>query len=192
MARGLPRQWERGSGAWSATYSRRKRRRSSGLAQRHQVPDNKGLFKSIREWVPAGAGLCKAKGHMKKGSFLFVYGSLRSGEASDLSLQSGSRLVGPDRINGKLYEVGWYPGVKTPESNDYDPRGPLVSGEVYELLDDGLIRHLDSYEGYPNLFNRHQVETERSRFVWVYTYNGTVGENQLVASGDWLLERNAA
>jgi gamma-glutamylcyclotransferase (GGCT)/AIG2-like uncharacterized protein YtfP len=123
---------------------------------------------------------------MKKGDLLFVYGTLRQGESADLSLRSGAEFVADDVINGNLYEVSWFPGVKLLSTNDYDPSRPVVFGSVFRLNDEGLIRHLDAYEGYPNLYDRQQVETGGSRFVWVYTYRNSVGENQRIASGDWL------
>lgn len=131
---------------------------------------------------------------MKKGDKLFVYGSLRTGQGMDLSIRSGARFLCMDKINGLLYEPSWFPGVKRldVDENDFNPNLSTVVGEVYEITDDAMPRQLDSYEGYPNLFDRIQVETERSHLVWVYTYNPTVGDNQLVSGGDWLAERAAA
>lgn len=125
---------------------------------------------------------------MKKGDKVFVYGSLRKGESADLSMRSGSRFLCFDRINGLLYGVSWFPGFKALDlpGNDFNPNLATVSGEVYEVTDDALCRQLDSYEGYPNLYTRIQIETERSHLVWVYVYNGEVGDNQLVVTGDWL------
>lgn len=133
---------------------------------------------------------------MKKGDKVFVYGSLRQGESNDLSIRSGAQFLCLDKINGLLYGVSWFPGVKLLDTrSDFNPNLATVIGEVYEVTDDALPRQLDSYEGYPNLYDRRQVETERSHLVWVYTYNPTVGDNQLVSSGDWLnreSEREAA
>jgi gamma-glutamylcyclotransferase (GGCT)/AIG2-like uncharacterized protein YtfP len=125
---------------------------------------------------------------MKKGDLLFVYGTLRQGESADLSLKSGAKLIGADTINGLIYNIGWFPGVHLPKNTDngFDPRLPEVHGEVFEITDDAMVRQLDNYEGYPNLYDRSQVETSRSRFVWVYTYNGSPGDNQRIVSGDWL------
>jgi gamma-glutamylcyclotransferase (GGCT)/AIG2-like uncharacterized protein YtfP len=123
---------------------------------------------------------------MEIDDLVFVYGSLRRGETADLSMRSGSEFIGEDTINGKLYGVSWFPGVKDVNTTGFDPSCPVVHGEVYRLKDKGLIRHLDAYEGYPDLYDRVQVETGNSRFVWVYTYNYSVADNQRVMSGDWL------
>jgi gamma-glutamylcyclotransferase (GGCT)/AIG2-like uncharacterized protein YtfP len=122
---------------------------------------------------------------MKKGDLLFVYGTLRQGEANDLSIKSGAELVGDDSINGRLYDLGWYPGVKLLKNNGFDHRLPSVTGTVFLLTDDNIVRHLDSYEGYPNLYDRSVVKTAEGREAWVYTYNDEVGDNQCIRTGDW-------
>ena len=132
---------------------------------------------------------------MKVGDLIFVYGSLRQGESADLSLSSGCEFVGEDSVNGLLFDISWFPGVVLTKNSGFDPKLPEVYGEVYRIKDAKMTRQLDSYEGYPNLYGRSQVETSRSRFVWVYTYNGIVGDNQRIMSGDWLnqdLERKSA
>jgi gamma-glutamylcyclotransferase (GGCT)/AIG2-like uncharacterized protein YtfP len=125
---------------------------------------------------------------MQKGDLVFVYGTLRKGSHNDLSIQSGAAFVCNDAINGLMYQRGWYPGLKLlkDNGNDFDPSLPTVVGEVYEITDPRMPGHLDAYEGYPNLYSRSQVETRSSKLVWVYTYNLTVGENELIASGDWM------
>ena len=124
---------------------------------------------------------------MKTGDLIGVYGTLRQGETADLSLRGGAEFLGISKINGKMYQRGWYPGLKLLEKgNDYDPNKPQVTVEVYKITDAALPRHLDAYEGYPDLYDRQQVETDKSQLIWVYTYNYPVGENELIPSGDWL------
>lgn len=123
---------------------------------------------------------------MKNGDLLFVYGSLRKGEGSDLSLQSGAKFVAEDRINGDIYRCGWYPGLKLNHDDKFwDAAKSNVKGEVYQITDEALIRHLDAYEGYPLLFSRKQVTSMKDNIVWVYTYNGDVAEDRKVPTGDW-------
>ena len=122
---------------------------------------------------------------MKEGDLLFVYGSLRQGECADLSIRSGAEFVQEDEITGNIYNISWFPGVKLEGDN-------LVKGEVYKLIDASIIRHLDSYEGYPNLYDRSVVETKGGLRVWVYTYNHECGENERIASGDWLNQSGEA
>ena len=85
---------------------------------------------------------------MKPGDYIFVYGSLRRSEAADLSLRPGCSFVGEDSVLGKLYAVGWYPGVK-----ELGEVASSVKGDVFRFDDSdegkALINWLDGYEGYP-------------------------------------------
>lgn len=129
---------------------------------------------------------------MKVGDLLFVYGSLRLGEASDLSMWNGAksaRFIGNDTICGKLYDCGWYPGVKEAEDFISSCLVDYVHGEVFEILEERAVGALDGYEGYPSLYDRKQVETKEGRKVWVYTYNPPVSDERRVDSGDWVLYR---
>lgn len=120
---------------------------------------------------------------MKPGDYIFVYGSLRRSEAADLSLRPGVSFVGEDSVPGKLYAVGWYPGVK--ELGE----GPssAVKGDVFRFEEDSeeLIAWLDGYEGYPSLFDRQKTLTANGCVVWVYIYNHEVSEAARVHDGDW-------
>lgn len=129
---------------------------------------------------------------MRVGDLLFVYGSLRLGEASDLSMWNGAkaaRFIGTDTICGKLYDCGWYPGVKEAEDFIVSSLVDYVHGEVFEILEEQAVGILDSYEGYPDLYDRIRVETNEGRTVWVYTYNPPVSDERRVESGDWVLYR---
>lgn len=124
---------------------------------------------------------------VKKGDLLFVYGTLRVGESNDLTKFEDSTPAGKTRINGLLYNLGWFPGVKLTEgaSLSFLPGEPTVTGDVFEIGSAKLVDRLDSYESYPSLYNRVQVDTEDGRTVWVYTYNYNVSEDQRLHSGDW-------
>lgn len=123
---------------------------------------------------------------MKSGDLLFVYGTLRRGESADLKEQArgGACFIATDEINGDLYNLGWFPGVKA-EPGHFDPGKPSVRGDVFLLRDDALCKRLDVYEGYPNLYNRIETYTAGERHVWVYTYNHDVIELQRLIGGDW-------
>lgn len=125
---------------------------------------------------------------MKKGDLIFVYGTLRKGERADLNKQAsqfGVTYIGEDCINGKLYHLGAYPGVKT-EAGVFCPDKPLVYGEVFRARDTSITAMLDAYEGYPYLYDRLQTETDKGRTVWVYVYNHPVTSDQQIESGDWV------
>ncbi len=122
---------------------------------------------------------------MQRGDLLFVYGTLRRGERADLGRNLQTDFISEDRINGKIFSVGWYPGVKTNPVKSFDPEVDYVVGDVFRLRDASIIAMLDAYEGYPSLFGRLQTVTEAGHKVWVYTYNHEVGDHQQLPGGDW-------
>lgn len=135
---------------------------------------------------------------MKLGNFLFVYGTLRRGEAADLSqgrAAYGAKFIEKDRINGEIYNLGWYPGVKLlpslPPSSLFDSSGPTVTGDVFRITDESITPILDAYEGFPSLYNRHKVETENGFIAWVYTYNGVPTPDRLIPAGDWQMRNSS-
>lgn len=126
---------------------------------------------------------------MKAGDLLFVYGTLRRGESADLSNKTAVEFVGEDRINGDLYNLGWFPGVKNVNTDEMEsyfyPSLSMVHGDVFRILDASITSMLDAYEGYPSLYGRSVVLSGEGRLVWVYTYNGVPQESQRISSGDW-------
>lgn len=137
---------------------------------------------------------------MLKNDFLFVYGTLRSGERADLRKQQHSfdvAYVGIDKINGELFHLGSFPGVKT-VSAEFDESLPTVVGEIFRIRNASITALLDAYEGYnaekpyAGLYNRLQTGTERGRTAWVYTYNGLCIPEQKIESGDWCRNRQTS
>lgn len=131
---------------------------------------------------------------MKKGDFVFVYGTLRRGERADLAKQAHNFSVdhiGRDRVNGRLYHLGSFPGVKLEPLAEFQSDKPIIVGEVFRIQNTSVTAILDAYEGYDSdapergLYNRRTVETEKGRTVWIYTYNHPVIEAQRIESGDW-------
>lgn len=97
-----------------------------------------------------------------------VYGTLRpaTGEAVE--------------IPGKIYDLGWFPGLVLDNSNT------VVKGTWIEV-DDVRLAQLDRYEGY------HEDRPESSLYLrkpfkdgWVYVYNRSIGSRDFIESGDWL------
>lgn len=127
---------------------------------------------------------------MKKGDLLLVYGTLRCGEGADLSKRKGATYIGQDRVNGRLYAVGWFPGLKA-EAQKFTDSEPAVVGDVFRIEDAALVRSLDSYEGYPTFYDRIQTQTSSGETVWVYTYNPSVHEDSRIHGGDWLGSPNS-
>lgn len=139
---------------------------------------------------------------MKKGDLILVYGTLRKGERADLSsgfYSYGVDYLDKDKINGRLYHLGAFPGVKLDEPRtEFQKKEPVITGEVFRIRDQSIVAILDAYEGYRSadpdsgLYNRHQVMTAEGRKVWVYTYNHPVIEEQRIPGGDWCKNRDTA
>jgi gamma-glutamylcyclotransferase (GGCT)/AIG2-like uncharacterized protein YtfP len=91
--------------------------------------------------------------------YLFLYGTLLPGDATDESSRIVRRLkrVGSATIRGRLYDFGEYPGAvldRTAKSS--------IKGELFELPnDDSALKALDDYEE----FNR----TDRKNSLFVRT-----------------------
>jgi gamma-glutamylcyclotransferase (GGCT)/AIG2-like uncharacterized protein YtfP len=124
---------------------------------------------------------------------LFVYGSLLSaiGHPSGERLRSEARLLGPASMPGRLYRVGWYPGLV--EATVGSSR---VHGEVYALTNPaGSLAWLDDYESivpgkeasneYVRAERAVQLASGQQISAWVYLYQWDVTGQQLVEDGCW-------
>jgi len=125
---------------------------------------------------------------------LFVYGSLLSavGHPTGRRLRSEARLVGAASIPGRLYRVGWYPGLV--EAGAGSAR---VHGEVYALADPARsLVWLDDYESivpgkeadneYIRVERPVQLASDQEIAAWVYLYQKDVAGLELVADGRWV------
>jgi gamma-glutamylcyclotransferase (GGCT)/AIG2-like uncharacterized protein YtfP len=127
---------------------------------------------------------------------LFVYGSLIFAIAHPMGerLRREAELVGPARLQGRLYKVSWYPAMVLS-----DALADAVHGEVYRLRDPaGSLAWLDDYEGIvrgpasvtsQNAYSRDEVpvtlEGGRRLVVWTYIYRRDFGGLPRVMSGRW-------
>jgi gamma-glutamylcyclotransferase (GGCT)/AIG2-like uncharacterized protein YtfP len=122
-------------------------------------------------------------------AFLFVYGTLLD-DGNELAgyLKNNSGFYSEGKINGRLYDIGEYPGaILSSDNNEY------VYGNILKLNDtEKVLLVIDDYEGYgdeqvqPNLFRRVLAEalTETGRVnCWVYVYNLSVDGLPLIKSG---------
>jgi gamma-glutamylcyclotransferase (GGCT)/AIG2-like uncharacterized protein YtfP len=81
---------------------------------------------------------------------VFVYGTLKSGEANNNVLRNvDAKLLGNAFIPGTLYDLGPYPGVRLEGAG-------VVYGELWQVEGDG-IRALDRLEGHPTFYHRKPV-----------------------------------
>ena len=129
--------------------------------------------------------------------YLFVYGTLlRSaagapGENERRRLQSAARFVAAATLQGRLYDLGNYPGLTLSQ----DP-AELVHGELLCLFDPGAsFAWLDAYEGltpqtlataeYRRIEVPVKPQTGRERAAWVYVYNGHGQKARRIEDGCW-------
>ena len=121
-------------------------------------------------------------------SYVFVYGTLRKGQANDITLLSPAPdYVGKGTTPGTLFQLGWYPGLVL------GGQGKVV-GEVYRITPQ-LERRLDEIEEvYPEPTNEYfklliPIEVEGvSLTCIVYEINPErLAGKPLIASGDWLV-----
>lgn len=130
-------------------------------------------------------------------SYLFVYGSLRSGfhhPAYDY-ITKYFNFVANAKVKGLLYDLGEYPAA-APSGDEV-----FIIGELYKFKDDTefnwAIAQLDDYEGLNTeagetpLFRREITTAYHSDIpeetqAWMYWFNGDITGKPLVASGDVL------
>lgn len=123
---------------------------------------------------------------------VFVYGTLREGEARDINrLRPAPRRLGTARIPGMLYNLGQYPGLLL---------GPVgsVHGEVYEISAE-LERLLDQIEEvWPQpsgeYHKREQVlrldrTNEEIRCIVYEVVADRLADALVIGGGDWVVHR---
>jgi gamma-glutamylcyclotransferase (GGCT)/AIG2-like uncharacterized protein YtfP len=107
-------------------------------------------------------------------------------------LAAQADFIGPARFQGRLYDLGTYPGViASPDPAD------SVMGDLYALRQpERLLATLDNYEGYrpdqpaASLYLRKLAPIAllggADHTGWIYLYNRPVYPDQWIASGDYL------
>jgi gamma-glutamylcyclotransferase (GGCT)/AIG2-like uncharacterized protein YtfP len=119
--------------------------------------------------------------------YAFFYGSLLSDlpARKALSIEDYLEYVGSCSVNGSLYDLGDYPGLRL------GGEGTVV-GELYEIKEKECLQILDDFEDYhsnapeDSLYLRKKIwipEVEKE--AWVYEYQGSLHGKKKVAGGDW-------
>jgi gamma-glutamylcyclotransferase (GGCT)/AIG2-like uncharacterized protein YtfP len=121
---------------------------------------------------------------------LFVYGTLLPGRAPAEVADAVRRLrrVGPGHVQGRLYDLGDYPGAILDRSSH-----SRIPGQVFELPDDEtVLASLDEYEEFRPEDPRHSLFLRIKSPVtmadghrldcWMYVYNREPGSAPLWAS----------
>lgn len=108
---------------------------------------------------------------------VFVYGTLRTGSKETY------------KVPGRLYSLGWFPGIKLTQDGDETSK---VVCELREV-DDETLQEFDDYEGYykdnpeGSLYIRQKITSEEGVEAWIYVYNRPdfLEPADLIPSGDW-------
>ena len=98
------------------------------------------------------------------------------------------KFLGTGTLQGKLYDLGRYPGAVLSNST-----ADRVFGETYEIDQaDHVFALLDDYEG--RRFKRHELtvilDNGRTIQCWTYIFTGSVAKKIFISSGDYLQYRN--
>lgn len=132
-------------------------------------------------------------------TYLFVYGSLRPAFRQEMHafLVHHTDLLGTATFQGRLYDLGLYPGA-VPSVHPED----RVTGEVFVVRpgSEGLVfQVLDRYEGCgPYVPGRPEYRREEVDVVledgqevtaWMYVYNYGTEALTLIPSGDYVAYR---
>ena len=124
---------------------------------------------------------------MSERQLLFVYGLLRPTQTGFQSLGLAGKvdIIGKDRVQGRLYHLGDYPGMILGKTG-------VVHGDVIAVDDPAVLAEIDAYElcvpERPRVSEYRRVEAElldSSQRVWVYEYNRPIKGRPVIASGNW-------
>ena len=119
--------------------------------------------------------------------YVFVYGTLRAGQERDINrLSPAPVFIGDSQINGTLYDLGSYPGVRLGGEK-------WVRGEVYSITP-SLECQLDAIEDvWPEQtgeYVRREVVVQcRGAVIACLIYEATSAYTEgkvIIASGDWV------
>lgn len=108
-----------------------------------------------------------------------VYGSLRKTLHNSRLLKEADYLGTTTIKNFKLLSMGSFPCITPSTQEDYE-----TVVEVYSVTPEEF-RRLDSLEGYPNFYDRREVDTQFGP-AWIYFIEQPDANLEEVTSGDWL------
>ena len=117
--------------------------------------------------------------------YIFIYGSLRRGNAGAMDLRfPDAKFIGNAHVSGSLYDLGAYPGLLLDES-----KSP-IAGEVYEV-NDKTLSELDDFEASSDYLRKQvDISSDTGKLKgWVYVPAGGpdfYSSRTLITSGDWM------
>ena len=98
---------------------------------------------------------------------VFVYGSLKRGNnVRGMQFFEGAIRVGQAQTTAGIYsmlDLGSFPGVILDGKHD-------INGEVY-VIDELILSQLDAIEGYPDFYDRTEVETTECKALMYFLPN---------------------
>ncbi len=108
---------------------------------------------------------------------LFVYGTLRRGEAHH-QLLGKARYLGRHRTARRytMLDLGGFPAIVALGRD-------AVVGEVF-AIGAGLLARLDAYEDCPREYARTRIDTRFGK-AWVYIYRRRPPRARTILGGDW-------
>ncbi|WEM42041.1 gamma-glutamylcyclotransferase [Photobacterium sp. DA100] len=116
---------------------------------------------------------------------VFVYGTLRAGEANAYLLKDAVRLGDECLASGYiLHDLGAYPAAIASLG------GTQLLGEVYQINDE-ILHSLDWLEEYPVEYDRVEIMTSYG-VAWIYLYNHSVAGSPVIGNGDWCQRKRLA
>lgn len=125
----------------------------------------------------------------QKKVYVACYGSLRIGMQNEpVNYSAGAVHVGQG-ITCKNFDLFRYRGAYFPSVSlaHSDNQKPVVV-DVFETDMDGLTGPYDRLEGFPDFYNRTEIDVcmddGRKITAWIYHINDK--QEELVASGDWV------
>ena len=105
---------------------------------------------------------------------VFVYGSLkRGGNIRGSQMFKNAINVGQAQTTAgiySMYDLGAFPGVTLDGKHD-------INGEVL-LIDDKTLADFDMIEGYPNFYDKTEVETPEGQAIMYYLPYDRVTDNE--------------
>jgi gamma-glutamylcyclotransferase (GGCT)/AIG2-like uncharacterized protein YtfP len=122
---------------------------------------------------------------------LFVYGTLRTGEAAAALAAPHVRRAQPATVTGKIYAFSMgYPGLVASDAGS-------VRGEVLWLADPAAaLRELDEYEGedFARVLCAAELEGGAQVTAWCYVLTDptSIIDAELILDGDWVRYRAAS
>ena len=114
---------------------------------------------------------------------LFVYGTLRRGFENRHAhlLDRSARYLGTARVQGRLYDLGQYPGIRLADNPDQ-----WVTGDLFRLRNaEAILAALDEYEGseFARVPAIAALPSGERVPCWVYEYKPEVAEERRIVSG---------